>query len=127
MEKKYTIGLFFILAILCAFLCFNFWDRHRVMEEKIEQDKFLFSEDESLEESSPATQEVTDVIQTDKGYLVMIVDNYVCVLRAQDKSVYFQTDILSDELPSEVRKELEQGKYITSEIEVFHYLESYSS
>ena len=57
----------------------------------------------------------------------MITEGYVCVYRAEDKCLYFQTDILAEDLPEEVRLELEQGKYMISEIEVYHYLESYSS
>lgn len=127
MEKRYTIGLFFaILTVVFALFCWSVWDRHKVIEEKTRQEKILLSE-EKASEAETLEENVKYVIQVNGGYYIMITDGYVCVYRASDKSLYFQTEILAQDLPEDVCRELELGKYMSSEVEVYHYLESYSS
>lgn len=126
MKKRYIIGLFLTILLVCTFLCWSSWDRHKVAEEKLAQKKILLSEEKKTETTSEE-EEITDAVQINSGYYIMITEGYVCVYRAEDKCLYFQTNILAEDLPEEVRLELEQGKYMISEIEVYHYLESYSS
>ena len=41
--------------------------------------------------------------------------------------MYFKTDLQLEQLPQQVQKEIMQGKYIDSELALYHFLESYSS
>lgn len=127
MEKRYTIGLFFAIStVVFALFGWSVWDRHKVIEEKTRQEKILLSEEETSE-SETSRENIKHVMQVNGGYYIMITDGCVCVYRASDKSLYFQTEILMQDLPESVCRELEHGKYMSSEVEVYHYLESYSS
>lgn len=63
----------------------------------------------------------------EQGYYIMAQEQCVSVFRADKQTLYFQTGILLEELPLSVQEEILQGKYMDSEMEVFHFLESYSS
>lgn len=61
------------------------------------------------------------------GYYIMAQNHYVCVYKADKQTLYFQSEILLEDLPLVVQEEVNIGKYMSSEMEVFHFLESYSS
>lgn len=61
------------------------------------------------------------------GYYIMAQNHHVCVFEADKQTLYFQTGILLEDLPLSVQEEVIEGKYMDSEMEVFHFLESYSS
>ena len=51
----------------------------------------------------------------------------MAVYAADRKTRYSTTGILLDELPEELRQEIQQGKVIESEEQLYNFLESYSS
>lgn len=61
------------------------------------------------------------------GYYIMAAGDEVWVYKQDKQTVYFKTDLMLEELPKSVQQEVVQGKYMDSELKVYHFLESYSS
>lgn len=70
---------------------------------------------------------IFDKIQEEMGYFIIAQEQHVCVYKADKQTLYFESEILLEDLPLSVQEEVIQGKYMSSEMEVFHFLESYSS
>lgn len=62
-----------------------------------------------------------------KGYYIMAVDHEVSIYKSDKKTLYFKTDIKLEDLPGKVQQEVIDGKYMESEVQIYHFLESYSS
>ncbi len=62
-----------------------------------------------------------------QGYYLMVADHFIVVYREDKKTLYMNTDILLEDLDDALQAEIMQGKYMASEDEVYHFLESYSS
>lgn len=61
-------------------------------------------------------------------YYLAILDNKVVVYRADGQTVYMETDIPAEDLPSDVLQELLiQKRVVNTEEDLFDFLESYSS
>ena len=52
---------------------------------------------------------------------------YVAVYLYDRETIYELTDISMDSLPSDVKSEVEKGKYIQTTKELYGFLENYSS
>ena len=57
----------------------------------------------------------------------MAEEGYVAVYHADRKTLYASTDILLDTLPQDLQTEITEGKLITSEEQLYSFLENYSS
>ena len=57
----------------------------------------------------------------------MVENNMVNVYYSDRKTVYMYTDIVLDTLPEEIQNEIIGAKYIRSPMELYNFLESYSS
>lgn len=74
-------------------------------------------------ESKPAISE-----DTESEFVLCLLDDYVVVYRADDFSEsYMITGIGIGDLPEETREEIEAGKEILNEEELYFFLESHSS
>ena len=63
-----------------------------------------------------------------KGLQILINEqNYVVVYDENFKYRYMNTGISTEDLPEELQTEILNMKYIGSEQELYHFLESYSS
>lgn len=60
-------------------------------------------------------------------YWLKDVEGYVVVYKSDKETVYFNTDILTSELPEEEKTQIEEGKYVKDIHELYNYLESYTS
>ena len=65
--------------------------------------------------------------EEEPGYYLMVADHFIVVYRADRQTLYMNTDILLEDLDDALQAEIMQGKYMASEEEVYHFLESYSS
>lgn len=63
----------------------------------------------------------------DKGFYLMVADHFIVVYEQDKKTLYMNTDILLENLEVDLQAEIMKGKYIESEEELYHFLESYSS
>ncbi len=70
---------------------------------------------------------IFDTTQEIIGYYIMAVDGEIWIFKEDRETLYFKTDLLLEDLPEKVRKEVQDGKYMDSEIKVYHFLESYST
>ncbi len=60
-------------------------------------------------------------------YYLAIMDDQVVVYKADGKTIYMETDISADDLPSDVLQELLQKRIVNTEEDLYTFLESYSS
>ena len=70
---------------------------------------------------------IYDTTQGTTGFYMMEVDGEVCVFEHDKETLYFKTGLHAESLPAEVRHELKEGKFMDSELQVYHFIESYSS
>ncbi len=65
--------------------------------------------------------------EEDKGFYLMVADHFIVVYREDKQTLYMNTDILLESLNEKLQTEIMQGKYVETEEELYHFLESYSS
>lgn len=70
---------------------------------------------------------IYDTTQDTTGFYIMEVGGEVCVYKYDKKTLYFKTGLKVEDLPADVRYELKDGKFMDSELQVYHFIESYSS
>jgi hypothetical protein len=61
------------------------------------------------------------------GFYIMADNGDINVYKSDKKTLYFKTGLELDSLPDKVQSEVLEGKYLDSEIQVYHFIESYSS
>jgi hypothetical protein len=61
------------------------------------------------------------------GFYIMAVNGDINVYKSDKKTIYFKTGLTLDNLPLNVQSEVLAGKFLESEIQVYHFIESYSS
>lgn len=82
---------------------------------------------ESVAEKAPTAEE-TGVDSLDQ-YEFLLVDHndYVAVYQLPEREIYEYTDVIMEVLPEDVQKEVQHGKYIKNEEELYNFLENYTS
>lgn len=71
---------------------------------------------------------VRKTYETELFYCCVVVeDGYLTVYDEKRKNVILYTDVRLDDLPGQLAQEIIDGKYIKTEQQLFHFLESYSS
>ena len=63
----------------------------------------------------------------EEGFYLMVADHFVIVYKEDKRTIYMNTDILLDNLSSQLQEEIIAGKYVENEQELYNFLESYSS
>jgi hypothetical protein len=61
------------------------------------------------------------------GFYIRAVNGDINVYQCDRETIYFKTGLSLDMLPLEVQGEVLAGKYLESEMQVYHFIESYSS
>ena len=81
----------------------------------------------SVAEKVPTAEE-TGVDSSDQ-YEFLLVDHndYVAVYQLPEREIYEYTDVIMEVLPEDVQKEVQHGKYIKNEEELYNFLENYTS
>ena len=82
---------------------------------------------ESVAEKAPTAEE-TGVDSSDQ-YEFLLVDHndYVAVYQLPEREIYEYTDVIMEVLPEDVQKEVQHGKHIKNEEELYNFLENYTS
>lgn len=83
-----------------------------------------------LERPNPKedTGEPSAEIATEAYEFVLINnDNYVAVYRLPENEIYEYTDVIMDVLPADLQEEIQRGKYLRNEEELYNFLENYTS
>lgn len=94
------------------------------------EDKEKGFESQHLELFSKEKIKIVRIYDTSKeksGFYIMAVDHAIWIYKADKKTLYFKTDLVLEDLPDKVQKEVMAGKYMNSEVDIYHFLESYSS
>lgn len=65
--------------------------------------------------------------EEEQGFYLMVADHFVIVYKEDKKTIYMNTDILLENLSTELQEEIIQGKYMENEQALYNFLESYSS
>ena len=103
----------------------NNFDENNNLDETIDLDE----NDESDENSDNNTIESFDRAKADRneGFYLVAYDDKVYVYHRDMKHVYLVTNISIHDLPEQVTQEILDKKYIKDEVELYNFLESYSS
>lgn len=89
----------------------------------------LEEKNQKLADTKTEVQDVKESLNVVEPYEYILLEEkgYVAVYHTDRKTLYASTDILVSELPQELQKEIEEGKYIGSEEQLYNFLENYSS
>ena len=90
-----------------------------------EKNEMLLARQEFLRQEAEVKERLKVV--EPEWFVLLEEDGFVAVYEADRKTRYSTTGILLDELPEELRQEIQQGKVIESEEQLYNFLESYSS
>lgn len=63
----------------------------------------------------------------EESFYLMVADHFVVVYKEDKQTIYMNTDILLENLSSQLQEEIIAGKFIENEQELYNFLESYSS
>lgn len=132
MKKTCSIRLLLSMILLTATLagCVGFFaGTLKKWNSYDKQIALLEEETKQLSEQTQKEQEVTESLNVVAPYEYVLLEEkgYVAVYHTDRKTLYASTDILLSELPEELQKEIQNGKYIGSEEQLYNFLENYSS
>lgn len=94
------------------------------------EDKEKGFKSQHLELFSPDRIKILRIYDTTKettGFYIMEVDGEIGVYKQDKKTLYFRTGLDPKALPADVLNEVREGKFMETELQVYHFLESYSS
>lgn len=125
------ILLFGIILTAALSLCGGFFAGTRkswnAYEQRIallqQKNETLLAKQEQSKENSAESLKVVEPYQ----YVLLAEDGFVVVYHTDRKTLYAATDILLKELPEELQQEIQNGKMIDSEEQLYNFLENYSS
>ena len=116
-----------VVAALIAMVFVSGRKRATPPEELVEMVPAKGETGESVAEKVPTAEE-TGVDSSDQ-YEFLLVDHndYVAVYQLPEREIYEYTDVIMEVLPEDVQKEVQHGKYIKNEEELYNFLENYTS
>ncbi len=134
MNKTCSIRLLLSGIIITAALslCVGFWIGTRKTWDAYEQrialleqkNQTLISRQQELEKEN-ATESLNVIVPY--AYVLLPEDGFVAVYQADRETLYATTGILLENLPDKLQKEIQDGKIIDSEEQLYNFLENYSS
>lgn len=125
MKKKYVIGFFAALFFIVFLLGAGYQISYRHV---IDRQASLEEEQSAVTRSISAEGEaVTEELDRDSGYLLRELNGFVAVYLADGKTIYELTEIPLSDLPEELQQQIREGKILSTEDELYGFLENYSS
>lgn len=70
---------------------------------------------------------IYDTTEELSGFYIMEDNGEICVYKEDKITLYFKTGLKAEDLPPDVRCEVQKGKFMDTELQVYHFIESYSS
>lgn len=120
MKTKYRIGFFMAVFLFVSLLGIGYQiSYHYVSDKQQAESKELEEETESITTKA--------IVEKNEGFYLYELHGYVAVYLYDRETIYELTDISMDSLPSDVKNEVEKGKYIQTAKELYGFLENYSS
>ena len=126
MKNKYGIGFFAITMITFFMILSAYQMSYQKAKEKAEE-KLISQEQASADTTSESAVAADGQALKEDCYYLMEVNGYVVVYLYDRKTPYEYTNILCNELPESLQKEIANGKYIDNMQELYGFLENYSS
>lgn len=124
MKTKYVVGLLAVFVLVIILLAAGYQISYRHVMDR----QAAGAEEKSSTESIAAEGEaVNEEKEEEEGYWLCQLQGYVAVYLEDRTTIYELTDILLTELPEEVQQEVAEGKYMSTEEELYAFLENYSS
>ena len=121
------------ICIFCVIFFVGFWTVGYILSPK-EESKGLESEMkvESNSKSFKQSEAIPSSVETNKEvtyykYMIYQDGERLTVYASDSVTVFMETDILVEDLPEEMREQLNLGFGIGTEEELYDFLESYSS
>lgn len=125
---RLVIGIILLTVTLagCAGFAVGTLKNWNTYEKRI---AILEEKNKKLAESKNEKGNVKESLNVVEPYefILMEENGYVVVYHKDKKTLYASTDILISDLPEKLQKEIEEGKYISSEEQLYNFLENYSS
>lgn len=73
------------------------------------------------------SEEEEDASPEDYSYVLRAHDGYVAVYELPKDEIYEYTDVIMEILPAALQEEIQEGKYLKNEEELYNFLENYTS
>lgn len=118
----YSIGVFLLLCLF-SFAGYNYQQVNVLRAQVQEMQKEMENEPEISGESESVVETTTE----EGGYYLVEEGGMVSVYQADRTTLYETTGISMDILPVKLQEEIQAGKYVKSELELYSFLENYSS
>lgn len=131
--------LMFLFVLSTAFYNSYRVSQLRAQVQEMEADRTEYAKKEPEETSIPeitASQDAdaakdntlqADTATVEQGFYLMEEDGMVYVYKGDKETLYESTSIPMTILPQKLQTEIEDGKYLKSELELYSFLENYSS
>ncbi|MDO5389648.1 MAG: hypothetical protein Q4F24_00980 [Eubacteriales bacterium] len=120
----YSIGVFLLLCLF-SFAGYNY-HQVNVLRAQVQQIQEKQEETDNRAEVSEETKYVETAAE-EGGYYLVEENGVVSVYQADRITLYETTGISLDMLPVKLQEEIKAGKYVKSELELYSFLENYSS
>lgn len=91
------------------------------------EEGFSFMELVSFSPTRVVVRKSYEPLVWDDGFFLINENHYVVVYDKSLSNVFMNTDILVENLPESLQKEILSMKYVENEKELYNFLESYSS
>lgn len=139
-KKIYPIAACFVFVIICTGMivvsilsnrqsCDSEYISSRQPEEMTSAKQETREENMISSENSVQIPVVAPVEQKrqNSGYVLEVWNGKLQVIERSTNQVYMDTEIMYEQLPEDVRKSIDTGRYFSSIEEILAFLESYSS
>lgn len=120
----YSIGVFLLLCLF-SFAGYNY-HQVNVLRAQVQE----IQEKQEERDNRAEIPEETEYVETateEGGYYLVEENGVVSVYQADRTTLYETTGISMDMLPAKLQEEIRAGKYVKSELELYSFLENYSS
>ena len=120
----YSIGVFLLLCLF-SFAGYNY-HQVNVLRAQVQE----IQEKQEERDNRAEIPEETEYVETateEGGYYLVEENGVVSVYQADRTTLYETTGIYMDMLPAKLQEEIRAGKYVKSELELYSFLENYSS
>lgn len=118
----YSIGVFLLLCLF-SFAGYNY-HQVNVLRAQVQE----IQEEKKQESQVPVeTKTVVETAAEEGGYYLIEENGMVSVYQADQTTLYETTGTSINLLPEKLQEEIREGKYVKSELELYSFLENYSS
>lgn len=125
--KKYSICFSLFLVTSCICVAIGFWAVRHDRERQTPATQQAAGTEESTEEERQAANQAQVVPKVQEQYCLMSENGFLLVYSKERDDVCLYTHMPLLDFPQEEQEKLREGIWFPSMMEVFQYLESYTS